>query len=411
MKTILTVIKHEFLTVVTSRSFLLVLFLLPLSGLVVMFITSSANSDNGQNAFGEIFATEEKQLADGYVDLSGIVSALPEDLQDLLLPYADERAAETALQNGEIGGYYLIPTDYLGSGELQYVQAEYDPFSGLESTGVMEKAIDFNLLGGDQTLAARIDQPMKLEMELLGGQAERDPADSLTFFLPYIVTFLFYFIIFGSASMMLNNLTNEKQNRMIEILMTSLSPTQMIAGKIIALGLVGLVQTLVWGAAGLLILRLGGQTMNIGEAFQLDASILVWGLLFFIAGYAVYASFMAGVGALVPSLKEASQATFVIMIPLLIPMMLVQPMISKPNGMLSLILSMFPLTSPVSMMTRLAAAEVPFWQIGLSLLLVVLTAWLVVRGVAGLFRAQYLLTGQKFTLVKMIKAMFDKSQA
>lgn len=170
-------------------------------------------------------------------------------------------------------------------------------------------------------------------------------------------------------------------------------------------------QTLVWGAAGLLILRLGGQTLNIGEAFQLDASILVWGLLFFIAGYAVYASFMAGVGALVPSLKEASQATFVIMIPLLIPMMLVQPMISKPNGMLSLILSMFPLTSPVSMMTRLAAAEVPFWQIGLSLLLVVLTAWLVVRGVAGLFRAQYLLTGQKFTLVKMIKAMFDKGQA
>lgn len=239
MKTILTVIKHEFLTVVTSRSFLLVLFLLPLSGLVVMFITSSANSDNGQNALGEIFAPEEKQLADGYVDLSGIVSALPEDLQNLLFPYADERAAETALQNGEIGGYYLIPAGYLGSGELQYVQAEYDPFSGLESTGVMEKAIDFNLLGGDQTLAARIDQPMKLEMELLGGQAERDPTDSLTFFLPYIVTFLFYFIIFGSASMMLNNLTNEKQNRMIEILMTSLSPTQMIAGKIIALGLVG----------------------------------------------------------------------------------------------------------------------------------------------------------------------------
>ncbi|MEM5775333.1 MAG: ABC transporter permease, partial [Anaerolineaceae bacterium] len=154
---------------------------------------------------------------------------------------------------------------------------------------------------------------------------------------------------------------------------------------------------------------LGGRTLQIGDAFQLDPSILVWGILFFITGYAIYASFMAGVGALVPSLKEASQATFVVMIPLLVPMMLIQPMISKPNGTLSIILSMFPLTSPVSMMTRLSATTVPLWQILAALALAVGTAYLVVRTVAVLFRAQNLLTGQKFSLGKMIRALRAKA--
>ncbi|MCE5208066.1 MAG: ABC transporter permease [Chloroflexi bacterium] len=409
MKTVLTVIKHEFLTVVLSRSFLLMLFLVPLSGLAVMLFTSYVNRDEGENAAGALFAPEPESTVDGYVDQSGLVTALPAGMQEMLIPFVDEASAEKAMEAGEIDGYYVIPVDYLETGSLQYVQSQYNPYAGLANTQTIETAINFNLLNQDQALADRIENPLVLQTELLGVQSQRDPENAMTFVLPYIVTFLFYFVIFGSASLMLNNLTNEKQNRMIEILMTSISPLQMLTGKIIALGLVGLLQTVVWSTSGLLILRLGGRMMQIGDAFQLDVSILVWGVLFFVAGYALYASFMAGVGALVPNLKEASQATFVIMIPLLVPLMLIEPMVSKPNGTLAMVLSLFPLTSPVSMMTRLAATEVPYWQIWLALLLVILTAYLVIRGVAGLFRAQYLLTGQKFSLGRMLRAMTGKA--
>jgi ABC-2 type transport system permease protein len=106
---------------------------------------------------------------------------------------------------------------------------------------------------------------------------------------------------------------------------------------------------------------------------------------------------MAGVGALVPNLREASQATFVVILPLIIPLVMISVLIEDPNSALALGLSLFPLTSPVVMMTRLSAAHVPLPQLLLSAALLAITAALVVRTVAGIFHAQTLLAGQALT--------------
>ena len=103
-------------------------------------------------------------------------------------------------------------------------------------------------------------------------------------------------MIFGTASLMLNSITGEKQNRVLEILMTSVTPTQMLTGKIVALGLTGLLQTVVWSSAGLLLLRISGQSLGLPASFQLPVSILVWGAVFFLLGYGLYGSLMAGRG-------------------------------------------------------------------------------------------------------------------
>jgi ABC-2 type transport system permease protein len=207
---------------------------------------------------------------------------------------------------------------------------------------------------------------------------------------------------------MLSSITNEKQNRVLEILMVSITPIQMLTGKIIGLGIAGLLQTLVWSGAGFALLRLSGQTFNIPSAFQLPASILAWGVVFFILGYAVYASLMAGVGALVPNLREASQATTVLIIPLIIPLIFISVLIGNPNGTLAIVLSLFPLTAPVTMMTRLAAGTVPDWQPALAAVLLAATAVLIVRAVAGMFRAQTLLSGQSFNLRRFFAALAGK---
>lgn len=409
MKNTITVFKHEFITLITRRSFLITLFLLPLVSMGVFFFVSYVNRDQGQSPVENFFAPEPEATIDGYVDRSGLIETLPQGLEGALLPYASEAEAAEAMQAGEIDGYFIISADYLETGDVLYMQSEYNPFAGLENSDVLEFAIHYNLLGQDLALVNRVVNPYTVEREMLNGQAERDPDSMLTFFLPYIVTFLFYFVIFGSASLMLNSVTSEKQNRVLEILMTSITPMEMLAGKMAALGLVGLLQTLVWSGTGLIILRLSGRTLALPAAFQLDISILVWGLLFFLLGYAVYASLMAGVGALVPNLKEASQATFVIMIPLIAPLMLVSALISRPNSLLSILLSLFPLTSPVTMMTRLSATNVPVWQVLLALVLLLLTAYFVARAVAGLFRAQTLLTGQKFSLKLFFQALIGKA--
>jgi ABC-2 type transport system permease protein len=250
---------------------------------------------------------------------------------------------------------------------------------------------------------------MNLQELSLSQQPARESGNALTFFLPYIVTMFFYIIILTSASLLLSSISTEKENRVIEIVMTSVTPTQMLTGKIIALGATGLIQTVVWSGAGLLLLRLGGTSFNIPIAFQLPVSILVWGVVFFLLGYALYGSLMAGLGALVPNLREASQATTVIIIPLIIPLLFINNLINDPNGVLSLVLSLFPLTSPVSMMTRLSATNVPVWQLLLAIALLVGTVYLVIRGVAGMFRAQNLLSGQTFKLGRFFRELFGHS--
>ena len=252
-----------------------------------------------------------------------------------------------------------------------------------------------------------IDYP-KFDVNLLTPEPQRDPTHQLTFFLPYIVTLLFYIIILSSASLMLSSVTKEKENRVIEILLTSITPFQMLSGKIIALGMTGLLQTIVWSGSGLLILRMSGRTFSLPPEFQLPLSILIWGIIFFLCGYALFASIMAGIGALVSNIREASQATTIVIIPLIIPLMLLSPIISNPNGTLAIVFSLIPFTSSVTMMTRLSAGTVPIWQILLAILLLLLTTYWVINSVSKFFQAQYLLSGKELKIKHFFKAMMGR---
>jgi len=234
---------------------------------------------------------------------------------------------------------------------------------------------------------------------------QHDENNPLTFFLPYAVMMTFYIIIITSASIMLSSITKEKENRVLEILMMSTNPQQLLSGKIVALGCVGLFQTVLWVGTGYVLLRLGGRTFSLPANFQLPLSFLAWALVFFILGYAIYASLMASVGALVPNLREASQATFVVILPLIIPLIMISVLIDDPNGALAVGLSLFPLTAPVVMMTRLAATVVPLWQILLSVALMALAVVYILRLVASMFRAQILLSGQPFNLRRFFGAL------
>jgi ABC-2 type transport system permease protein len=183
----------------------------------------------------------------------------------------------------------------------------------------------------------------------------------------------------------------------------------MLSGKIIALGVVGLLHTIVWSGTGLLILRISGSSFSLPIAFQLPVSVLFWGIVFFICGYMLYASLMAGIGALVPNLREASQATTILVIPMVIPLIFLGPIIESPNGAISTFLSLFPLTSPVSMMTRLAAGSVSLFQLILAVLLLLITSYFVIRSVSRFFHAQYLLSGKEFKIKYFLQAMIGKA--
>jgi ABC-2 type transport system permease protein len=416
MNRTLLVLKNEFSSIVNRRSFWLTLTLGPIFSFLILatvaFFQKTGAVDNPRpNPLTQLISSpaESGPAVEGYVDLSGLIRVLPPDLAGRLHAYPNQPAAETALQQGKIKAFYVVGQDYLQKGSVTYVRPDFNPLAGLGQASVIQQALAFNLLDGDETLADRINQPLNLEVEYLSSQPARDPTNMLTFFLPYVVMLLFYMVILESASLMLSSVTSEKQNRVLEILMTSVTPIQLLTGKFIALGLVGLFQTIVWSAAGYGMLQFSGQRFNLAESFQLPPSILAWGVVYFVLGYGIYASLMAGIGALGPNLREASQATTLLMIPMMVPLMLISAIIAKPNGLLSVILSLFPLTGPVTMMARLAAGVVPIWQLLLSVVLFAAAAFAIMRAAATLFRAQTLLSGQTFKFRLLFKALTSKA--
>ncbi len=410
MNKTLLVLKNEFISVVKRRSFILTLVLIPLIGFLITLGISALQQGSGSsgNPLTEIISPSLQSTYEGFVDSSGIVKTIPPGLTSRLARFSTEVLAQNSLRIGEISAYYLISADYLKSGKILYVRPDFNPVGGITQSWVITQLMEYNLLDGDERLFSRMSSTMNLETVSLSQQPARDSANPLTFILPYVVTMFFYIIIITSASLLLSSVSHEKENRVIEIMMTSVTPLQMLTGKIIALGAAGLLQTVVWSGAGLLLLRFSGSSLNVPIAFQLPASFLVWGAIFFLLGYALYGSLMAGLGALVPNMREATQATTVIIIPMVLPLMLINNLINDANGTLSLILSIFPLTAPVTMMTRLAAAQVPVWQPLLAVALLVLTVYLILRAVAGMFRAQNLLSGQTFKLGLYFKELFGR---
>ncbi len=405
------VLKHEIVTIVTSKSFLLAAFGVPFVSALIFGVTALVSQNSqASSAISNIFNAPQALQADGYVDESRLIQALPEEIPaGALVAYVDEAAARQALAAGEIGAFYVLPRDYLETGKLLYVRPDFNPISSMGNSWLFDQVIRFNLLNGDGQLASRISTPLIVQVQTTTDQPQREESNPLTFYLPYAVTMLYYFIILGAASLLLSSVTKEKENRVIEILMVSVTPRQLLTGKILGLGLVGLVQNVLWVGTGFTLLRLSGRTFSLPAAFQLPLSFLAWGVVFFLLGYAVYASLMAGLGALVPNLREAGQATIFVIMPLIIPLLFISVLIEDYNGPLATILSLFPLSAPVAMMTRLAAGNIPFWQPALAAALLAVTAALIVRAVANMFRAQTLLSGQAFNFRRFLAALVGRA--
>lgn len=409
MNKLRAVFNYEFSHILRSKSFLLTLVLIPLAGFLVILIVSGLQQGGETSPLSEIVAPPAQIAVTGLVDESGIIKTVPDDLAAFWQVYPDQAGARAAIETQQISGFYLIPVDYLSTGQVEYFSPDFNPVGSMDDTSLLKYLLEANLLANNPALLQRLQQPMNVQTHYQSIEPQRDPNSGLTFFLPYGITMLFYILIMSSSSTMLSSITNEKQSRVMELLLTSMTPTQLLGGKILALGSIGLLQAVVWSGSGYLLLRMSGRTFSLPAEFTVPLSVLLWGIVFFLLGYAMYASLMAGVGAMVPNLREGSQATFLVILPLIIPLFFINTLIGQPNGTLSVALSLFPLTSPLAMITRLGAVNVPFWQPLLAAMLQAVTAVIIVKAVAGMFRAQNLLSGQSFNTRLFFKALLGKA--
>lgn len=400
MHKIWRVFKYEFLSVVNRRSFILSLILVPLLPTIIIGLVGLLKPKDTPSLTETIMEEITTLKPYGVVDESGLINDYPDWITGQFLPFEDEATARKETQAGNLDGFYVISADYLETGDVLLVKPEVSMVAEMAFNATFEELIRYNLVEGDDALYAKLVNHITVKTEYLDvAQADtRDQNDPITYLVPFMISFFFYLLLVINSGMMLNSVSKEKENRTMELLLSSAQPLDIFTGKILARALASLLQTAVWLATILVLVRLSNFSFNLPFKLEIPTAVLTFGIPFFLLGFLLYGSLMAGVGAMVTNTREGGQYAMVINMPLILAYLSVNQFIANPNGAASLFLSLFPFTSPIVMPTRLAIGPVPAWQLILAILLLAGTLLLLVRGIANLFSSQNLLSGQKFNI-------------
>lgn len=333
----------------------------------------------------------------GLVDRAGVIKTTPLEIHQFFIPYPDEQQATSALRNGAIESFFVIAADYQQTGRVEQVSRQVTLQGSGGSATALRALLRANLVD-DPALARRIGEPLELEPETGAAPGDRPRGESGPFSagLSYALGFLLAFSILNGSGWLVQAVAEEKENRTIELLLTSIRPWQLMAGKLLGLGVMSLVQLGLW--VGLSSSLLGANSVlgrfNVGTV---SGGVWGWMLVFFLLGFAFFGALMASLGAVGASIRESGQASSFLTLPLLMPLWFGTAITDQPNGTLAQVLSLIPFTSPVTMMLRLGQGGVPLWSILASILALLLSVIAAIWLAARLFRSTTLLTGVRPT--------------
>lgn len=383
------------------KGFLFTTFGIPILAYILFFGYQfiSSRSTGGEDIATTITESEQFQGIEkaGYVDHSGLFTD-PGDLRSVLSPYNNEESAQQAMDAGEIDIYYVFPENYLDTGDVVAYMPRFSIAQATESL-VQQLVYAHFARNVDPILMSRLISPAAINEVNLQRDATGETTTNFDVDFPVIYLFVMIMMIsqFTTNGYLMQTIIEEKETKLIEILVSALRPTQLLTGKILALGVLGLVQIAVWLGAVLLLARIAG---DVGTTllFLLNISIptgtVILFLVYFVLGYLFFAAAYGMVGAISNSMQEGPQFAVVFVLPAVIPLYFMTIFITQPDGTLATALSLFPVTAPLSMIMRLTISTVPAWQVILSIVLLILTnagmMWLAGR----LFRVNTLLSGQ-----------------
>lgn len=335
--------------------------------------------------------------------------------------YAVQRAADAAdaeealarrVESGDLPGFLVLDDATLARGEARLVTSSRPSLvRQVALQQVLVQAAVAARLGGDDDSVRALLAGGDLRLEVLsdGGTGVDDPA----FAASYGGAFLLYMTILVYAVSVMRSVLEEKTSRVVEIVISSMRPDQLMLGKILGVGAVGLTQLAIWGLAGTLIAAAGipallaanpalSQLSELRE-FLPGLGYLGLFLVFFLGGYFMYSGLYAAVGAMCNTDEEAQQAQMPVILLLVVPIIFVTQVIAEPNAPLSVALSLVPLFSPILMFARAASGAAPIWQIGLSVVGMVV-AVVVIAWVAGrIYKVGILMAGKRPTLPELLR--------
>ena len=408
MRKIWTIARHEYLVNVRRPGFIIMTALVPLLG-VLGLVVASFFGGQASAFFERQFVPEPKQI--GVVDHLGAFTPVLPAYQERYHLFADEDAGREALEADEITTLLVIPEDYVESGQV-VVLSKGSGFSAAvmgDSAPVRRFFVDHLLQDEvDPALHKRLVDPIEPVLVSLEGEGEPGGgplSTALNFIVPYFLGLLLVMSILASSGYLLRSVAEEKTSRVIEIVLSSVTAWELLAGKVLGLGALGLTQVVVWLASALGLS--GGAVSLLGVAAPLLArpEVFVLGLVYYLLGFLVYAVLMGSVGALGTTMQESQQLAGIFSAMAAIPLMLNGFIILNPNVPLLRVLSWFPLTAPTVMLLRLPMAEVPVVDIVGSIVMLILAIPAVLWAGSKVFRMGLLMYGKRPSLGQVMRVL------
>jgi ABC-2 type transport system permease protein len=441
MEKILIILKREYTSRVFKKSFLLLTILTPLGIGLVMFLAAYLGVKGAESNKKVLINDETKMVEIDSLNIekdtlkpSGIsFTSSQKPVDQLKKTYIDEGYDILIhLTQGDTSSSKMI-ANYYSKDKLSAMQIDR-----LESKiGKVIKNYKLNNSGLDKSILDKINIDLDLENAMLKetdanvkGDKSSKYASGIATGLSYLMGFLMYMIIFIFGSMVMRSVMEEKINRVVEVIISSVKPFELMLGKIVGVGLVGLTQLLVWlilfPIVGILVTKffgtdqaaVAGQSAEVmsklqdsNEVLQFLAEIktLNWlkiipiFVFFFFGGYFIYSTLFAAVGAASnDDMQDSQQLMIPIMIPIILAFAMIGSVISNPNGGLAIFGSLFPLTSPILMPARLPF-DPPMYQVILSMVILILSivglTWIAGR----IYRVGILLYGKKVGFAELWK--------
>lgn len=422
MRNTWVILKREYLERVRTRTFLILTLLAPaiMTGLMVLPAKLAAMGDKAQHVvlvtstpqFGD---TLRQQLLAGPVSTDeedeGAAAKKPQDQYvidvDTNTTEAERDALREKVSNRTIDGFLWLTDDAIVAHNVIW--------SGREMAGAREKSWlgdALNRIVEQQELlkkgvpadqSAELLKPVKVEsVRIEQGRETKSSGTSRALEIVIMVMLIYVAVLLYGISVM-RSVLEEKTSRIIEILLSSASSTELMTGKLLGVGAVGLTQIIVWTVmAGVIALPSLAAQPSFSD-LQISPLVMISFVLFFLLGYLLYSTMYAAIGAITTTEQEGQQLQFLIVMPLVLSVFMLMPVIRTPDSAAVVWLSMIPFFAPIVMYARIVVQTPPIWQIALSLVIMAATIAGLVMLCARIYRIGVLIYGKRATLPEILK--------
>ena len=402
MNKTLLIFRHEFLNMIKKKGFIIMTLIVPVLALLAIGV------------FHLISTADEPSVIEattiGYVDEAGGFDQHTTQGNIELSRFNTQDNATAALINYEVSEYFVIPPDYMSTGVINRYTLERELETPPAIATAIKNFLTSNLLAGQvpPETVYRIEAPLNMTVTRLTetGEVAADQGGYGNVIIPGIFALLLALSLLLSSTNLVQGLGDEKESRLIEVLLSSVSTRQLLTGKVLGLGAAGLVQVAVWLASAPFLLNLASSTFGgFISTVQLPANFLILGIVYFILGYLLFAALSAGVGAISPSAREGQQLAGIYTMLTFVPLWFSSILFVFPDSPIWSVLTIFPVTAPIAVMLRLGATGIAAWELAVSITVLVLSIILVMFLAIRAFRIYLLMYGKRPRWGEIIRAL------